>query len=260
MEELREGNESAIIQSDWPAPDNIVAFTTTRNLEGACSKPPYNSWNLGGHVDDDPAAVEANQALLAEFLPPVAAPCWLQQVHGTQVVKANESRRFAEADAAWSSNENSACAVLTADCLPVLFCSEDGDLIAAAHAGWRGLVAGVLERTVDAMGCPAKKLMAWMGPAIGPDAFEVGPEVRDQFLYTASTEAVQLTDRCFTPNGQHPGHYYADLYALARLRLQNCGLDRIYGGGFCTYSDPRRFYSYRRDGQTGRMASVIAFK
>jgi YfiH family protein len=249
-----------IIRPDWPAPGNVVALTTTRDSSGDVghSKPPYDTWNLGCHVGDEPAVVDDNRESLMALLPQGTSPCWLQQVHGTRAVEAGSSRLFAEADAAWSRSEESACVVLTADCLPVLFCSQAGDVVAAAHAGWRGLAAGILERTVEAMGCDPGRLMAWMGPAIGPQAFEVGPEVRDQFLEATNVELCERAGGCFRPSERRSGHFYADLYELARIRLENCGLHQIYGGGFCTYADAQRFYSYRRDGKTGRMASLIA--
>jgi YfiH family protein len=249
---------TAFIQPDWPAPDNVVAFTTTR--QGGVSAPPYESLNLGFHVGDAPAAVAANRELLAPVLPSSAVPCWLQQIHSTRVVEAGSAQLDTAADAAWSRSGNAACAVLTADCLPVLLSSLDGDVVAAVHAGWRGLVAGIVENTVQAMACEPDRLIAWLGPAISQPAFEVGPEVRDQFLQSVPSGQKQQTEACFLPGEQRQGHYYADLYSLARIRLHSSGVHQVYGGGLCTYSDSERFYSYRRHGETGRMASVIALK
>jgi len=150
--------------------------------------------------------------------------------------------------------------VLTADCLPVLFCSTSGDRVAAAHAGWRGLLDGVLEATVAAMGVDSEKILAWMGPAIGPRVFEVGAEVREQYLAAASATDKVLVEVSFVPSEVRPGHYFADLYALARLRLRAVGVTGVFGGGYCTFSDAGRFFSYRRDGRTGRMASLILMR
>jgi len=245
----------SFIEPDWPAPANIVALTTLR--DGGVSAEPYASLNLAAHVGDDSAAVEANRAVLAGLLPPAATVQWLTQVHGTKVVEAGAGGECPEADASWSRVPGRACAVLTADCLPVLLCSRDGDVVAAAHAGWRGLLGGVLENTVAAMGADPGQLLAWLGPAIGPRAFEVGPEVRAGFIAAAPSVQRDSTRACFVPGGVSPGHYLADLYALARLRLSALGPVALYGGDACTYSSPQQYYSYRRDGLTGRMASLI---
>ncbi len=214
---------------------------------GGVSTGPYASLNLGGHVQDDPVSVAANRALLRQILP--AEPVWLNQVHGTVVVQADSVNGVPDADAIFTRVPNTVCAVLTADCLPVLFCARDGSVVAAAHAGWRGLAAGVLEAALAAIQVPPGDVMAWMGVAIGPDAFEVGDEVRDRFIadHSESTTA-------FFP---YHGKWLADIYTLARIRLKTCGVTAIYGGGLCTYTDAARFYSYRRDGKTGRMASLI---
>ncbi len=243
------------IRPDWPAPAAVTALTTLRG--GGHSLAPYASLNLAAHVGDDIAAVAANRALLAGLLPAAAAVQWLTQVHGTKVVEAGDGGECPAADASWSRVPGRACAVLTADCLPVLLCSRDGDVVAAAHAGWRGLLGGVLENTVAAMGVEPGRLLAWLGPAIGPRAFEVGPEVRAGFLAAAPSPRRAPTRGCFTPGGARPGHYLADLYALARLRLCALGPVCVYGGDACTYSSPQHYYSYRRDGLTGRMASLI---
>lgn len=232
---------------DWPAPANVRSLFTTR--VGGFSASPFDGFNLGDHVGDDPAAVARNRALLEERLP--ARPCWLKQVHGTRVVDAG-SARGEEADASVALRSGEVCVVMVADCLPVLFCDARGSRVAAAHAGWRGLAGGVLESTIAALGCPAADLMAWLGPAIGPEAFEVGPEVRETFLAhsprAASAFRAGEGDRC-----------YADLFTLARLRLEALGLApaAIHGGGLSTVADPRRFYSFRRERETGRMAALI---
>ncbi|MCE1172065.1 MAG: peptidoglycan editing factor PgeF [Azovibrio sp.] len=232
---------------DWPAPARVRSLQTTRL--GGISLPPYESLNLGLHVGDAPEAVAGNRARVAASLP--AQPCWLEQVHGTRVLDLDEEgTRERRADAAFSRQPGRVCAVMTADCLPVLFCDREARVVAAAHAGWRGLLEGVLENTVAAMGLPPAVLMAWLGPAIGPRAFEVGEEVRQAF--TARDPAAAA---CFVPGV--PGRHLADLYGLARLRLKACGLTSIHGGGYCTHGEAARFFSYRRDGRTGRMASLI---
>lgn len=230
---------------DWPAPAHVRARVTTR--AGGVSRPPFDTCNLGDHVDDQPAAVAENRRRLREALG--IEPAWLRQVHSADVVQA-VPRDVAEADASWSRTPGIACTVLTADCLPVLFCDRDGTRVAAAHAGWRGLAGGVLEATVEALALPGEQLLAWLGPAIGPAAFEVGPEVREAFVATHAEAAV-----AFVPS-IHPGRYMADLYRLARIRLAACGVTAVYGGGFCTFGDPR-FYSYRRSRSTGRFASLV---
>lgn len=246
------------INPDWPAPANVLALSTTRS--GGCSAAPYASFNLGNHVRDREAAVATNRAQLVDALPEGAALSWLSQVHGTAVVEAACGDHTPEADAQWSRKTGVACTVLTADCLPVLLCSIKGDVVAAAHAGWRGLQAGVLEATVHAMGTRPEELLAWLGPAIGPDAFEVGPEVREEFLTIANSGGLPAVDACFTPSADRSGHWFADLYALARLRLHALGITRISGGDWCTHTDSQRFYSYRREGETGRMASLILLR
>jgi len=234
------------IHPDWPAPANVRALATTR--KGGTSPPPYDSFNLGDHVGDDPAAVADNREILRAFLP--AEPKWLKQVHGTAVARADGLSAPVEADAVIAFQTNTVCAVLTADCLPVLFCDRQGTRVAAAHAGWRGLAAGVLEASVAAMQCDPAEILAWLGPAIGPQAFEVGEEVRDTFVRDLPAAAA-----AFVP-GQ-PGKWLADIYELARLRLARAGVHQVFGGGLCTYRDAERFYSFRRDKTTGRMASLI---
>ena len=242
------------IEPDWPAPARVQALCTTR--AGGCSAAPFDSLNLATHVGDDEKAVTANRAALAAVLPVGARIQWLEQVHGRSVVEAAATGNAPQADAAWSGDALRACAVMTADCLPVLLCDQGGSRVAAAHAGWRGLAAGVLEATLAAMGCDPGQVLAWLGPAIGLSAFEVGPEVRSAYLDAAGSHEAQ-TAACFRANPLREGHFFADLYSLARLQLAASGVDRFYGGGLCTYSDSGRFFSYRRDGMTGRMASLI---
>jgi hypothetical protein len=239
-------NRELFIQPDWPAPARVIAGTTCRT--GGVSQGPYASLNLAAHVGDDPAAVATNRARLG--LP--AGPAWLQQVHGTQVavLEAGVVPGNLEADAAYSCTPGVICAVLTADCLPVLLCDSAGQEMAAVHAGWRGLQAGVIEAAVARFQAPGAQLMAWLGPAIGPHVYEVGDDVRRAFI-----EHESAAKQAFTVT--HPGHWLMDIYQLARQRLLRQGIEQISGGDYCTYSDAQRFYSYRRDGITGRMATVI---
>jgi YfiH family protein len=230
---------------DWPAPARVKACVTTR--EGGVSLAPFDSLNLGDPVGDEPAAVAENRRRLTDRF--AMRPAWLQQVHGIDVVEADPAE-VAVADASWSATPGIACAAMTADCLPVLFCNYAGTHVAAAHAGWRGLANGVLEATLDRLQVPAEEILAWLGPAIGPQAFEVGPEVREVFV-AQLPEAQQA----FMPN-HNAGKYLADIYALARLRLAARGVTAVYGGGLCTVTDPR-FFSYRRNPRTGRFASLI---
>ncbi|GHD23236.1 laccase domain protein [Halioglobus japonicus] len=246
------------IEPDWPAPPRVRALSTTR--AGGVSIGPYQGLNLGQHVGDDPAAVDANRALVRAHLGGAQLQ-WLQQVHGTAVVLAG-NQFLPEADASWAATPDYACAVMTADCLPVLFCDEAGTRVAAAHAGWRGLCAGVLEATVASMDCAPERTLAWLGPAIGPRAFEVGPEVKAAFVAADNKLPLRVAGEagsaaCFVPSEGRQGAFMADLYALARHRLRVAGVQQLFGGDFCTFSDGARFFSYRRDGQTGRMASLI---
>lgn len=245
-----------LIQPDWPAPTGVHACVTTR--VGGVSEAPWDSLNLGTHVGDDPADVGENRARLLAALQriaPAADPQWLNQVHGTTVLEADpdaavRARVAPDADAVWTDRPGVPCVVMTADCLPVFFCDRDGTRVAVAHAGWRGLCDGILEATSRVFPDPAR-VLAWLGPAIGPAAFEVGEEVRAAFV------AVQADAACHfrpSPNG---GRWLADLYGLARLRLAAAGIAAVTGGGLCTFTDRERFFSYRRDGRTGRLASVI---
>ncbi len=238
--------EPGLLTPDWPAPPGVRALQTLR--VGGCSPAPWDSFNLGDHVGDDPARVAANRAALRRRLP--VEPAWLRQVHGTVAVDAAKCPENAEADAAYARQPGVVCAVMTADCLPVLFCDRAGSVVAAAHAGWRGLAAGVLEATIAALGVPAGELLAWLGPAIGPAAFEVGDEVRAAFVAADPAAAA-----AFAPHA--PGKWLADLPQLARRRLQAAGVGWIGGGEICTWADPASYFSYRRDGITGRMATLV---
>jgi YfiH family protein len=231
---------------DWPAPLNVRAVVSTR--VGGVSIGPYASLNLGAHVGDDPAAVAENRRRFAQAAGLAGTPAWLTQVHGCGVVRA-ETAAGAEADACWTARAATPCTVLTADCLPVLFASRDGSCIAAAHAGWRGLAAGVLDATLAVLPAAPAQLMAWLGPAIGPDAFQVGDEVRTAFVQAAPEDAVH-----FRPDGPR---WRADLFGLARARLQRAGVPAVYGGGRCTVGETALFFSHRRDGISGRFASLI---
>lgn len=235
------------ITPEWNAPANVRAVVTTR--QGGVSEGAWASMNLGLHVGDRREAVTCNRARLRERLP--AEPAWLEQVHGADVVDAECVRAPARADASVARRAGTVCAVMTADCLPVLLCDTAGRVVAAAHAGWRGLAAGVLEATVAHMKVAPATVIAWLGPAIGPQAFEVGEEVRSTLVAADAAAA-----RAFVPaDGQ--GKWLADLYLLARLRLARAGVSQVHGGQWCTHADPVRFYSYRRDGVTGRFASLV---
>ena len=235
-----------LIVPDWPVPPNVRSLQTTRR--GGVSTAPYGSLNLGDHVGDNPLAVARNRELLSPLLP--GEPVWLEQVHGTQVADADGVGCRVRADACIARHRGSVCVVMTADCLPVLLCDAQGTVVGAAHAGWRGLCGGVIEAAVRAMEVAPRSLMAWLGPAIGQAHFEVGDEVRAAFV------AVQpQASSAFVPG--RPGKWFADICALARLRLDALGVTRIYGGGHCTYREHERFFSYRRDGVTGRMGTFI---
>ena len=236
------------IVADWPAPDRIVAGTTTR--EGGVSKGVYASLNLGAHVGDNSAAVSGNRRRFLESSGLDAEPGWLNQVHGTNVQVVGEATLH-EADAVVSRGEP--VAVLTADCLPILLCAMDGSEFAAVHGGWRGLAAGIVTATLAKMNTHPGDLLAWLGPAISRNAFEVGGEVRDAFV-----SQVAAARDAFVPNERN--RWQADLYLLARLQLEAAGLQSISGGSWCTYGEADRFFSYRRDGQCGRMATFVARK
>jgi YfiH family protein len=239
-------SERGWIVPEWPAPPGVRALITTR--AGGVSRGAYAGLNLGLNSGDEAEAAARNRAALRQWLP--AEPLWLRQVHGTTVVGADSVEGSPEADAAIARRPRRVCAVLTADCLPLLLCDEAGSIVAAVHAGWRGLCSGVIEQTLRAMDLPPQSLLAYLGPAIGAAAYEVGAEVRAAFLAEDTS-----SEAAFAPGA--PGKFHADLYALARRRLARSGVTRIYGGGYCTYTERERFYSYRRDGATGRMASLI---
>lgn len=234
------------IVPDWPAPSTVRALMTTRN--GGASTGSCRSLNLGGR-GDDPLNVAKNREVLRRVCG--IEPLWLSQTHGTHVVVVDQAPQSAEGDAALAALPGRAATVRVADCLPVLFCDRRGTRVAAAHAGWRGLCAGVLEATVAAMQVPPQDVLAWLGPAIGPDAFEVGDEVRAAFVARDAGAAA-----AFVPYPGRSGKWLADLYALARMRLRSVGVEAVYGGGFCTVTDAERFFSYRRDQTTGRMAAL----
>lgn len=240
-------NEDSLLRADWPAPSNIQALTTTRL--GGVSQGDFQSLNLADHVDDHLQHVNQNRHLLSDYLN-IKEPVWLKQVHGVQVADVLTAKHHAEADAIISTQANEVCAVLTADCLPLLFCNRSATKVAAAHAGWRGLANGVIEATVDTLQEAPEDLMVWLGPAIGPDCFEVGQDVFDAF-----TAKDKIASRAFTRTDAN--HYLADIYQLARIRLNKLGIEQVYGGGLCTYSDEKRFYSFRRNSITGRMASLV---
>lgn len=242
------------ITPDWPAPANVRAVSTSRL--GGISTAPFDALNLGDHVDDDPQAVSSNRRWLREVLQLPSEPCWLEQVHGTDVYRpaiaaTGGSAPVPQADASVVCESRQVAVIMTADCLPVLFCDTAGTRVGAAHAGWRGLCDGVLENTVAALGCEPAQLMAWLGPAIGPDKFEVGSEVRAAFMERDEQAAAAFKA------GEAAGKYLADIYHLARQRLHKLGVEQVFGGGFCTLTERERFFSYRRDGRTGRMASLI---
>jgi len=239
----------AVLVPDWPAPPGVLAATTTRALPGL-SAGPYAHFNLGARCGDEPRAVEANRAALGALLGLPSPPRWLRQVHGTRVVEATSTADGVEpeADAAVAREPGVVLAILTADCLPVLFCTDDGGTIGAAHAGWRGLAAGVLERTVEAIAAAPSRVLAWIGPAIGAASYEVGEAVRDAFVAIDAGAADAFAET-------RPGHWRCDLAHLARRRLAAAGVARVHGGGFDTFGD-ERFYSYRRGPVTGRFATL----
>jgi YfiH family protein len=234
------------IVPDWPAPPRVSALVTTRT--GGVSRGSFASFNLGTRVGDDPAAVEHNREILRSHLP--GAPVWLQQVHGTEVVAAESAGALPRADGAVARTRHSVCAVLTADCVPVLLAHRSGVPVGIAHAGWRGLAGGVIEAALAHMAVTPGEVIVWLGPGIGPRAYEVGPDVYDAFV--APDPGAKAA---FEPREE--GKFGADLHALARRRLATAGVTAVYGGGFCTFSDAGRFFSYRRERVTGRFATLI---
>jgi len=235
------------ILPDWGAPPRVHAFSSMR--QGGVSQPPYASFNLAAHAGDEPQAVAENRRRLAAQVALPTEPVWLQQVHGKHIITGDPTTADC-ADGAVTREAGRVCVVLTADCLPLLLCDRHGQVVGAVHAGWRGLLAGVIEAAVDAFDCDAADILAWMGPAIGPQAFEVGEDVFRSF-----TVQDARSERAFTPGLNN--RWLADIYQLARQRLHGCGIESVWGGDRCTYSEPAQFYSYRRDGITGRMASLI---
>jgi polyphenol oxidase len=239
-------NKQHWLKPDWPAPANIHAATTLRI--GGVSLGKYASFNLATHVGDNPEVVKQNRKVLKTLLSLPSEPVWLSQTHSNCAVEAIVKDSPEQADASYTDQAGVVCAVMTADCLPLLVCADDGSEIAAIHAGWRGLVDGVIDNTIAAL--PNKKLMVWLGPAIGPEYFEVGSEVRDVYL----SRSMEFS-HAFKQKSQDK--WLADIYQLARINLSMLSIDKVYGGNFCTFSDAERFYSYRRDKDTGRMATLI---
>ena len=239
---------------NWPAPANVKALQTTRT--GGVSTSPFASLNLGAHVTDDAIAVAKNRQLLSPYLP--SEPVWVNQVHGIEVIDAAQSTCLQNADASFTTNSNVVCVMMTADCLPVLLCNKAGTVVAAVHAGWRGLCDGAIEAAVSKLDVERSEILAWLGPAIGPTAFEVGAEVREQFI-----QHNQQAEQAFTPHGDHKANqkWLCNMYLIAQQRLHAVGVTQIFGGSinedFCTYTDEARFFSFRRDNVTGRMASLI---
>lgn len=237
------------ITPNWPAPPNVKAMQTTRI--GGVSQGAYTSLNLGEHVNDDPLAVAHNRQLLSPYLP--GEPVWMNQVHGVVIIDAANSGCLENADGAFTTHTDVVCVTMTADCLPVLLCDKAGTVVAAVHAGWRGLCDGVIEAAIAKMPAKPEDILAWLGPAIGPNAFEVGDDVREQFLQKDAQ-----ANSAFKPHGDK---WLCDIYTLAKQRLVSTGVKGIYGGSvneeFCTYTDETRFFSFRRDNVTGRMASLI---
>lgn len=245
---------------NWSAPAHINAFSTTRL--GGVSQAPFDGLNLGLHVEDNQQQVLQNRQYLRDALNLPNTPLWLEQIHSREVVDADSFTlpypSVISADASVSHCRHTVCVVMTADCLPVLLTNKQGNVVGAAHAGWRGLNDGIIEATIAKMVCDPADIIAWLGPAIGKDAFEVGDDVRDAFLaHPTQTQAMKKQiSQAFQP-AVNTGKWFADIYALARLRLKQQGVQQVFGGDYCTYHDAQRFFSYRRDGKTGRMASLI---
>ena len=233
---------------DWPAPSNIKALTTYRH--GGYGQAPYESFNLASHVDDNPEIVEANRAHLIKQAKLPTSPLWLQQTHSTIVIDSQNWYIDIVADGLYSSLPNHVCSVLTADCLPILLCDKTGTQVAAVHAGWRGLANGIVEQAISHFDCSGDDILVWLGPAIGPNCFEVGHDVVSAFVDhdSEASNAFQQTD---------PDHFLADIYQLARLRLHRLGIHDVFGGTHCTVSESEQFFSYRRENITGRMATLI---
>ena len=243
---------SCFISPDWPAPSAVKAYTTTRRspVENYLNNNRYAGFNLATHVEDDPEVVKTNRETLKAVLNLPVEPLWLEQIHSDKVIEYSVACVGAQADAIYAKDVNSVCVVQTADCLPVLLCNRAGTVVAAVHAGWRGLQQNIIRKTLAAMNVKNDDVLAWLGPAIGVDAYEVDEQVYSRFM----NQELDY-DSAFTPT--RPGHWLMDLYAIARIQLRAAGTNAIYGGGFCTFKDKERFYSFRRDGKTDRMASLI---
>ena len=248
-------NNHQHITPDWPAPANVRACVTTRR--GGASRAPYASNNFGLHVGDDPTIVEQNRAALCRELGLTKAPQWLEQIHGVKVVTARSDNLVRTADASYSNEIGQACLVMTADCLPILLCDKSGAEVAALHCGWRSLAKGICARALAKFSAQPQNIMAYLGPAISQPHFEVGVDVLEAFFKTARNPQHAENIASAFISAQRPLHFYADIYALARAELNALGVQDIYGGGMCTYAQAEDFYSYRRDGVTGRMASLI---
>ena len=246
------------------APERIVAFSTSRGH--GISKTPFNSFNVAKHVGDDDEAVDENRQRIMHAFDDMAAIQWLDQVHGIELIHAqqtsalNSNQYPPQADACFTDQVAIACTVMTADCLPVLICNQEGTEVAAVHAGWRGLAAGVIEQAVKSFNSPIEQLLVWLGPAIGQPRFEVGHEVLEAFMQSVEKQDKTRVSAAFHVNKSKKAHFYADLYELARICLGTLGVTQVYGGGYCTYGDRENFYSYRRDGVCGRMATMIYIK
>jgi hypothetical protein len=238
----------ALFQPDWPAPDSISALSTTRS--SGHSNKPFDSFNLADHVDDDIADVTKNRAALVQLGQLPRTPCWLNQTHSNKVIHTKDWHTGIEADACYSDRINDICIVMTADCLPLLICDLEGNEVVAIHAGWRGLANNIIEQTVARFKSDNRNLLVWLGPAIGPNAFEVGGDVVDRFI-----QRDPQAEKAFKAKPNN--HYLADIYQLARQQLYQLGIENIFGGNRCTMNEPDNFFSFRRDGQTGRMASMI---
>ncbi|MFK5984868.1 MAG: peptidoglycan editing factor PgeF [Pseudomonadota bacterium] len=254
-------NNLQLIIPRWPIPDSVKSIVTTR--KNGFSQPPYDSFNLASHVNDNLAHVQQNRDKLNQLL---ATPAkWLNQIHSLNIIEFDEfnhisnKNKIIDADGVYSLKRNQVCSILTADCLPILFCSKDGSAIAAIHAGWKGLAMGIINQAIKTLSAtsklPAEQFLVWLGPAISKQHFEVGLDVKLQFINNNPAYKTAFTKKLNQPTKENK--YLADIYQLARINLQQLGVTAIYGGDFCTYADPQRFFSYRRDGFTGRMAALI---
>ena len=247
------------LKPDWPAPANVSAFFTLRR--GGHSEGAYTAFNLADHVGDAPEAVAANREQLQKELSLPSEPQWLEQIHSDKAVKAQSDGKVRTADASFSAEQGTVCTVLTADCLPLLVCNREGSEVAAIHAGWRGLTGGVIRETIRAMSSAPEDLLVWLGPAIGPEAFECGVDVLEAAFESSMSEShAEAIAHCFVPHAKKPLHFLADIYALGRAELAELGVTDIFGGDRCTVSEDAEFFSFRRDGDTGRMASLIWFE